>query len=46
MEFKVRVFLDGKRIEPSEISNLVITNPAIDRIVNDIVDNQINQKGE
>jgi hypothetical protein len=46
MEFKVRVFLDGKRIEPSEIKNLVISSPVIDRIVNDIVDNKINQKGE
>lgn len=46
MEFKVRIFLGEKLVEPSEISNLVITNPAIDRIVNDIVDNQINQKGE
>ena len=47
MEIKVRVFLDGKLVEPSEVKNLVISNPAIDRIVNDIVDPiQINVKGE
>ena len=35
MEIKVRVFFDGKQVEPSE---LTIKNPKIDRIVNDIVE--------
>ncbi len=38
MEFKVRIFLDDTLVEPSELSKLVISNPTIDRIVNDIVD--------
>ena len=36
MEFQVRLFLDGKRIEPSEYKTIAISCKAIDRIVNDI----------
>lgn len=38
MEIKVRVFLAGKLIEPSELHNLTIKSPTVDRIVNEIVD--------
>lgn len=38
MEWKVRIFIDGQRIKPSDISKLTISNPTIDRIVNGIVD--------
>ncbi len=38
MEWKVRIFIDGQRIKPSDMSKLTISNPTIDRIVNDIVD--------
>lgn len=34
--FKVRVFLDGELVEPSDYPKIVITSPAVDRIVNDI----------
>lgn len=37
MKLKVRIFMDGKQIEPSELSKITISNPTIDRIVNDIV---------
>lgn len=46
MKFKVRIFLDDKLVEPSELSKLVISNPTIDRIVNDIVDNGVIQADE
>lgn len=35
MEIKVRLFLDGKEVVPSE---LTIKNPNIDRIVNEVVE--------
>lgn len=38
MEIKVRVFLDNKLIQPSELHKVCIKCPSIDRIVNDIVD--------
>lgn len=38
MKIKVEVYLDGKKINPANYSKLVITSPAVDRIVNDIVD--------
>ena len=34
----VRIFLDGKQIAPSELPQITISNPTIDRIVNEIVD--------
>ena len=34
--FKVRVFLDGELVEPSDYPKIVIASPAVDRIVNDI----------
>lgn len=36
VDFTVRVFLDDELVEPSDYSRLVITSPAVDRIVNDI----------
>lgn len=36
MEFKVRLFLDGKLIDPSDYSKVVISSRNIDRIVNRI----------
>ncbi len=38
MKLKVRLFLDGKPIDPSEYNKIIITCPAVDRIVNDIYD--------
>jgi hypothetical protein len=35
MEIKVRVFYNGKQVEPSE---LTIKNPNIDRLINQIID--------
>ena len=39
MKFKVNVFLNGEKINPADLSKLVITSPTVDRIVNDIIDN-------
>ncbi len=39
--FKVRVFLDGELVEPSDYPKIVITSPAVDRIVNDIYETNI-----
>ena len=36
MTFKVRIFLDGQRIEPEDYGHIVIASNAIDRIVNEI----------
>lgn len=36
MEFKVRLYLDGKLIDPSDYSKVVISSRNIDRIVNRI----------
>ena len=38
MEFKVRIFLGEQQVAPSELPKITISNPTIDRIVNDIVD--------
>lgn len=38
MHIKVRIFVDNKQVEPSELSKITISNPTIDRIVNDIVE--------
>lgn len=38
MHIKVRIFIDNKQVEPSELSKITISNPTTDRIVNDIVD--------
>jgi len=38
MEIKVRVFLDGKQIESSELHKLTIKNASVDRIINDVID--------
>lgn len=37
MEIRVRLFLDGKQVEPSEVN---IKSVTIDRIVNDCIDNR------
>ena len=34
----VRVFLDGKEIKSSELSNITISNWTVDRIINDVVE--------
>lgn len=34
----VRIFLDGKQVDPSQLPQITISNPTIDRIVNEIVD--------
>lgn len=38
MDFVVRCYLGTVLIKPSELSTLIIASPAVDRIVNDIVD--------
>ena len=38
MEIKVRVFLDGKQIESSELHKLTIKNAYIDKVINDVID--------
>lgn len=37
MKIKVRIFMDNKLIKKSEICNVSIKNPSVDRIVNEIV---------
>ncbi len=37
--FDVRLFLDGELVEPSDYGKIVITSPTVDRIVNDIYEN-------
>ena len=34
----VRVFLDGKEIKVSELTNITISNATVDRIINDVVE--------
>lgn len=38
MNFIVRFFLGEKQVEPSDLPQITISNPTVDRIVNDIVD--------
>jgi hypothetical protein len=38
-KIKVHIFLNGKEIKPSELSNITICNSAVNKIVNSIVDN-------
>ena len=38
MQFKVRLFLDGQYIEPSDYAKVQIRCPTIDKIVNRIYD--------
>ena len=45
MTIKVRIFMDGRLVEPSELPNITISNPTVDRIVNDVVDRN-NPTGE
>ena len=40
----VRIFLDGKQIAPSQLPQITISNPTIDRVVNDIVDRTISSQ--
>ena len=40
MQIMVRVFLDENMVKSSDLAKLIITNPTVDRIVNDIVDRQ------
>lgn len=34
MQFTVQLFLDGTPIDPSEVPNLIINSPTVQRIVN------------
>ena len=34
----VHVFLDGKEIKPSELSNIMISNSAVNKILNGVVE--------
>ena len=34
----VRVFLDGKEIKVSELTNITISNATVDRIINDVAE--------
>ena len=36
MELKVRIFVDGTLVEPSEYKSIIIANPSVDKIVNDV----------
>ena len=36
VEFKVRIMIDGKLVEPSDYPKVVIANQTVDRIVNDV----------
>lgn len=38
MNFIVCFFLGEKQVEPSDLPQITISNPTVDRIVNDIVD--------
>ena len=38
MEFKVRLFIDGRQIAPSEYGQVQICSKTVDRIVNAIYD--------
>lgn len=38
MQFKVRLFLDGQYIEPSDYAKVQICCPTVDKIVNRIYD--------
>ena len=38
MNFIVRFFLGEKQVEPSDLPQITVSNPTVDRIVNDIVD--------
>ena len=36
VELKVRIWIDGKLVEPSDYPKVVIANQTVDRIVNDV----------
>ena len=38
IEIILRVFLDGKQIESSELHKLTIKNAYIDKVINDVID--------
>lgn len=40
MQIMVRIFLDENMVKSSDLAKLIITNPTVDSIVNDIVDRQ------
>lgn len=46
MKIKTRIFLDGVQINPSEMSKIIIKNPNVDRIINDIVGRSGNSKAD
>ncbi len=36
MEYKARIFIDGKMVEPSDYPKIFICSKTVDRIVNDV----------
>ncbi len=40
MHFKVKIYLDGSIVAPSEVKNLTISNTNVDRLVNDVADRE------
>lgn len=36
VELKVRIWIDGELVEPSDYSKVVIANQTVDRIVNEV----------
>ena len=38
MQFNVKVFVNGKEVNSSDLPNYQIKNKVIDRIVNDVID--------
>ena len=36
MQLQAQLFLDGKQIDPSELSLITIKNPNVDKIVNNV----------
>lgn len=37
MELQVEIYYDGVRVDPSELSSLVIVSPTVHRIVNRVI---------
>lgn len=38
MKFNVKIFVDGKEVKSSDLSNYQLYNVAIDKIVNSVID--------
>lgn len=44
MEFKVHLYLNGKQLDPADYEKIIITSPAIDRIVNEIYEKSLEEE--